>query len=489
MVQKVVASVGSNDGMRSILALFEGVATGAADGYGRMLGKPACTLLHLGPGLSNGLANLHNARRAGTPVINIIGDHATYHQRFDAPLASDIHSLANPVSGWVKSSADAKSLPADGVESVTAALQLNGQVATLVVPANCAWDESIEPLPKAEKPVPNAFDAASVREAARKLSAGKSSTLFMNGDALSQRGLELADQISQQSGCRLICSTFSTKIRRGEGSVKIERLGYFAEQAEEQLAGIEEMILVGTGAPVAFFAYPGKSSEFTPEGCSVHELASADQDLVGALEALVREMGAESLSPRLQKFQSPGLANGDLTPEAVGRAIIEYMPEESIVVDESATSGLGTFELSDNARSHDWILLTGGSIGFGLPCALGASVACPDRKVVCLHGDGGAMYTIQALWTMAREELDVVTVVFSNRKYLILQIELARVGAQTMNKKTLDMLDLTHPDLDFVKMSEGMGVPATRATTAEEFNEQFEQAINTKGPRLIEVIL
>jgi acetolactate synthase-1/2/3 large subunit len=276
-----VASVGTNDKMRSILTLFEGVATGAADGYGRMLGKPACTLLHLGPGLSNGLANLHNAKRAGSPVVNFIGDHATYHHRFDAPLTSDIHSLANPVSAWVKSSKDAKSLPADGAEAVTASLMNSGQTATLIVPANCAWDESVEPLPKAAKPLPPAYEKEDVIAAAKNLSNGKQSLLFMAGNALSLEGLELADKISQKTGAQLISSTFASQIRRGEGSIKVDRLGYFAEQAEQQLAGMAEMVLVGVKAPVAFFAYPGKSSEFTPEGCNVTNLAQPGHDVVG----------------------------------------------------------------------------------------------------------------------------------------------------------------------------------------------------------------
>lgn len=484
-----VASVGTNDKMRSILTLFEGVATGAADGYGRMLGKPACTLLHLGPGLSNGLANLHNAKRAGSPIVNFIGDHATYHHRFDAPLTSDIHSLANPVSSWVKSSKDARSLPADGIEAITASLMNSGQIATLVVPADCAWDESVEPLPGAEKPVPPAFVKEDIVTAAKRLSNGKQSLLMMSGNALSLEGLELADKIAQKTGAQLISSTFASRIRRGEGSIKVDRLGYFAEQAEQQLAGMEEMVVVGTKAPVAFFAYPGKSSEFTPEGCNVTTLVEPGHDIVGALQALADELDVNSFTPRRQTLQRPELMSGDLTSEAVGNGVVKFMPDNAIIIDESATSGFGTYTLGDSAPGNDWIFLTGGSIGFGLPNALGAAVACPDRKVICLHGDGGAMYTIQALWTMARENVDVLSIIFSNRKYMILQIELARVGAQTMNKKTLDMMDLTNPELDFVKMSEGMGVAATKATTAEEFNQQVEAAMKYKGPRLIEVVI
>jgi acetolactate synthase-1/2/3 large subunit len=269
----------------------------------------------------------------------------------------------------------------------------------------------------------------------------------------------------------------------------VDRLGYFAEQAEQQLAGMTDMVLVGVKAPVAFFAYPGKSSEFTPDGCNVTNLVEPGRDVVGALRALVDELDANNYSPRRQTLQRPELMTGDLTAESVGAGLVRFMPDNAIVIDESATSGLGTYTLADNAPGNDWIFLTGGSIGFGLPNSIGASVACPDRKVICLHGDGGAMYTIQALWTMARENLDVLSIIFSNRKYMILQIELARVGAQSMNKKTLDMMDLTNPELDFVKISEGMGVAATRATTSQEFNQQVEAAMKHKGPGLIEVVI
>lgn len=485
----MVAAIGETGAMRSVLGLFEGVCTGAADGYARMAGKPACTLLHLGPGLSNGSANLHNAYKANVPVINLIGDHATYHKKYDAPLNSDVAGLSHPVSHWVKNVATAEDLPGDAADAVVAANQQPGQIATLIIPGDCAWDESVEPVAARGMPeTPTASDDA-VNQAAAMLSNGKQTVLLMSNLGLTERCLELADQVSQAANARIFCDTFTTRLPRGEGRCSIERLGYFAEQATVQLAGAEQLITIGSKAPVGFFAYPGKESEFYPEGCEIHSLTEVREDAEDALSRLVAALDAGSLEPRRNSLTKPGLVTGEISPESVARAFAEFMPTDAIVVDESATSGLMTYPLTETAEPHDWLSLTGGSIGYALPASVGAAVACPDRKVICLEGDGAAMYTIQALWTMAREQLDVCTVVFANRKYQILQIELARVGAQSMNKKTLDMMDLSNPDLDFVAMAESMGVKAGRATTADEFNTQFELAMTEKGPWLIEAVL
>lgn len=485
----MVAAIGKTPGMRSILSLFEGVCSGAADGYGRMTGKPACTLLHLGPGLSNASANLHNAFKANSPVINLIGDHATYHKKYNAPLNSDVIGLAQPISHWVRSVADAQSLPFDAADAVVAANVKPGQIATLIIPADCAWNNSAAPVGKREMPSALRVQDEAVKTAAQLLGNGKTTILLMSNLALSERCIELADQVSQATGAKIFCDTFTTRIARGEGRCPIERLGYFAEQATVQIKDAEQLIMIGTKAPVGFFAYPGKASEFYAEGSRLHTLAEVSEDAEDALQKLVDELDAGNLILRRQPLSKPGLASGSLSPETVARAITELMPTDAIVVDESATAGFLIYPLSETAEPHDWLSLTGGSIGYGLPTSVGAAVACPDRKVICLHGDGGAMYTIQALWTMARENLDICVVIFANRKYQILQIELARVGAQSMNKKTLDMLDLSNPDLDFVKMAEGMGVKARRATTAEEFNNLFSAAMTEQGPMLIETML
>ena len=485
----MVAAIGQTGRMRSVLGLFEGVCTGAADGYGRMAGKPACTLLHLGPGLSNGSANLHNARKANSPLINLVGDHATYHKKYNAPLTSDIIGLAEPVSHWVRSVTDAKSLPEDAADAVVAANRKPGQVATLIVPADCAWNESIEPVAARTLPeAPRAGDEA-VRKAAEWLGNGKTTAILISNLGLSERSLEQANRIAQQANAQVFCDTFTARLPRGESRCKVERLGYFAEQATVQLQHLRQLITVGTKAPVGFFAYPGKASEFYPEGCDIHCLAEVSEDAEDALSRLVAELGAQNIEPRRNILQRPGLATGEISPESIARAFAEYLPTDAIVVDESATGGFMTYPMTEAAEPHDWLSVTGGSIGYGLPASIGAAVARPHNRVVCLQGDGGAMYTIQSLWTMAREQLDVCVVIFANRKYQILQIELARVGAQSMNRKTLDMMDLANPELDFGGLANSMGVTGLRATSADEFNRHFERAMSEGGPTLIEAIL
>lgn len=485
----MVAAIGKTEGMRSILSLFEGVCSGAADGYGRMAGKPACTLLHLGPGLSNASANLHNAKKANSPVLNLIGDHAVYHKKYDAPLTSDIITLAQSVSNWVHTTDTAENLPSDAAEAVAIANQGAGNIATLIVPADCAWNESVEPVKLKPVQAASLVEDAAVSRAAELLKNGKQSMILLGNMGLTEEALALADKLAQTTGVRIFTDTFFTRMPRGEGRCQVERLAYFAEMGVEQIKDMEQLIMVGTKAPVAFFAYPGKPSEFYAPGSELHTLAGVDENAEDALSRLVAAVDATSQTPRFAKLVKKGPGKEELTPRTIAQTFAEYLPVDAIVVDEGATAGGACYPASANAEPHDWLSLTGGSIGFGLPTAIGAAVACPDRKVVCNHGDGGAMYTIQSLWTMARENLDICVLIFANRKYQILQIELARVGAQTMNKKTMDMLDISNPDIDFVKLSEGMGVPATRANTIEEFNEQYIEAMNTRGPRLIEIML
>ncbi len=485
----MVAAIGASTGMRSILCLFEGGCSGAADGYARIAGKPACTLFHLGPGLSNASANIHNARKAHSPMINLVGDHATYHKQFDAPLNSDVIGLSEPVSHWVRSVADAPALPGDAAEAVAASGIRPGRIATLIVPADCAWNESVPP---AETIVPSAAPLAgdrAVAQAADMLSNGRNTVLLMSNMALSETALELADRIAQKTGARIFCDTFVPRLPRGQGRPEIERLGYFAEQATEQIREAEQLIMVGTKAPVGFFAYPGKASEFAPEGADLHTLAAVHEDAEDALARVCDAVGAADLAPRLKSLELPEFTSGELSSRSIGVALARLLPENAIVVDEGGTAGSACFPACAGAAAHDWLMLTGGSIGYGLPQAIGAAVAAPERKVVCVHGDGGAMYTIQSLWTMAREDLDICIIIFANRKYQILQIELSRVGAQTMSPKTLEMLDLSNPDLDFVKLAEGMGVTAARATTADEFNDLLGRFLGDRGPRLIEALL
>ncbi len=484
-----VASLDAVDGMRSILGLFEGVVTGAADGYGRMAGKPAATLLHLGPGLANGLANLHNARRAMTPVVNIVGEHATYHAQYDAPLASDIVGIARPVSGWVHSAGAARSLAGDGARAVQAARRPPGQIATLIVPADTAWLEADRPAPPLPVEPPTPVGTLAVDQVAEALRAGKKTLLLLGGAALRQPGLEAAGRIAANTGARLACDTFTARLERGAGRVAPERLPYFAEQIVEFLKGTELLVLIATKPPVSFFAYPGKPSWCTPEGCRVLTLAEAHEDGVTALEAVAEALGAPREPARRAALKRPDLPRGALTVASAGQVIGHCLPENAIVSEEAGTAIVGIAPFTATSSPHDYLSLTGGAIGQGLPVATGAAVACPDRKVVCLEGDGSAMYTLQALWTQARERLDVTTVIFANRSYVILNVELKRLGATGRGPKALAMLDLHDPVLDWVSLAQGMGVEASRAATAEDFADQFAAAMAGRGPRLIEAVL
>ncbi|CAM9331448.1 unnamed protein product [Phaeothamnion confervicola] len=461
-----------------------------ADGYARMAGKPAFTLLHLGPGLSNGSANIHNARRAATPMINVVGDHATYHLKYDAPLASDIAGLAKPLSHWYHSATDAKSLAGDAARAVAAAMTYPGQIATLTVPANCAWDDADGPARPIAPPATPLGDKDMILAAAKALKSGKKTMILMRGHALRRRGSNAAGRIAAASGARLVCDTFFARIERGAGLVHIEKMPYFAEDMVEFLKGTEQLILVGTKPPVSFFAYPGKPGWLTPEGCQTIVLTTPEQDAVATLEALADEMGAPAAPALVQQLARPQLPTGALfNAHTIGAALGALIPENAIISDDAATSGFACYAPTVGIAPVDWLGLTGGSIGQGLPLAVGAAVACPDRKVICLTGDGSGMYTLQALWTMAREKQDIVTVVFANRKYFILQIELARVGAGNPGRKALDLLDLSNPELNWTQMANGMGVSATRVTTQDEFNKAFSAAMSTRGPHLIEAMI
>jgi len=483
-----VAALDDAPEMRGVLALFEGVATGAADGYARMSGRPAAVLLHLGPGLANGLANLHNARRARSPVVAIVGDHATYHKRFDAPLESDIETAARSVSGWYRASRSSRDLAGDAADAVAAALGPPGGIATLVLPADVSWGDGAAVAAARPPPAPLAVPDAILGELAAVLRSGEPAVLFLGGRALREPGLVAAARIAAATGAAMLCETFPARLERGAGLPALDRLPYFAEQAAARLAPYRHVILVDTPAPVSFFAYPGKPSELVPAGCAVHRLAAGGDDVVGALAALADRLGAPA-APPVAAAHRPALPTGALTVEAASLAIGALLPEHAIVVDEAHTSSLFLPTSTAGAPRHDWLTLTGGSIGIGMPLALGAAVASPGRRVVCLEADGSAMYTPQALWTIARERLDVTTVIYHNAAYAILRLELQRVGAGAGGPRARDMFDLARPALDFVALARSMGMSAERATTADELVAQLRRALAEPGPHLIEAMV
>ena len=484
-----VAALDSTPEMRAVLALFEGVATGAADGYARMADGPAATLLHLGPGLGNGLANLHNARKGKVPVVNIVGDHATYHAQYDAQLQSDIETVARNVSGWVRTAQSTQELGRDAAEAIAAAKGPPGGVATLILPADVSWSGGAEPAAPPEPASPPVAAPEVVEGVAEAIRSRGATAILLGGRALREPALRAAGQIGEATGTKLLAEVFPTRLERGAGLPAVERLAYLAELASVQLKGLKHLILVDAKAPVSFFAYPGKKSYLVPDGCQVHELASPSQDVVGSLEALVELVGAGSAQPALQEPGRPERPTGELTAEKVCQAIGAVLPEGAIVSDETQTSGLTLATETAGCPRHDLLTLTGGAIGQGLPVAVGAAIACPDRPVFALEAEGSAMYTIQSLWTMAREELDVTVVIFNNRSYAILNIELERVGARAGGRKAKSQLDLSGPDFDLARIASGFGVPAERVDTAEDLVASLERALSEPGPRLIEAVV
>jgi acetolactate synthase I/II/III large subunit len=496
--------------MRCVLGLFEGVVTGAADGYARMMDKPAATLLHTGPGLVNGLANIHNAKRAQTPMVNIIGDHATYHLPFDAPLTSDIEGLAKPMSHWVKRVESVETVSNDAAHAVAAASTAPGQIASLILPADVAWS----PLPynaqasviRVAAPVAPLPSAEAVARVAKALSEtcvnAANTTILISGRALRTSSLNLVGRIAQAVGVRLMAQQANARAERGAGSVQIDRVPYSVDLALKTFATTTRIILVGAKAPVGFFAYPGKPSSMLPANCEVIELVSAEQDISAALQLLADKLHVISTSgvdaPKTQAIDSNTVISSAATqprlnPANISQIVAALIPEGAIVCEEAVSSGRDLFPATWGSAPHDWLQITGGAIGLGLPLALGAAIACPNRKVIDLQADGSGMYTLQALWTMARERCDVLVLLYSNRRYNILLGELKAVGAAGADGKpgynASRMLDLIDPSLDWVHLAKGMGVDGAKVETPRQLADLMKSALTKRGPFLIEMVI
>lgn len=484
-----VAALDRVPGVRCVLGLFEGVVTGAADGYWRMADKPAATLLHLGPGLANGVANLHNARKASSGVVNVIGEHATYHLQYDAPLTADIEGIARPVSHWIGRANSASDVAVLGAEAVAAAMTNGGQIASLILPADTAWNEAIDvAVPLAMSPRAKAEETDLRAAAAALKKAGAHGMLILGGIALRRRGLELAARIAAATGCKLSNSGYSARMERGGGLPHVGRIPFVVDQAVAYLKDVRELVLIGARRPVAFFAYPGKPSILTQEACNITAVCDVEADLIDALERLADLVDAPKSVPAAIVPPKPALPDGAPTPDKIAAAMAVLIPDNAVVVDESVTSGRGIFAASQASSPHDWLNNMGGSIGYSLPVAIGAAIAAPGRKIVALTGDGSAFYTLQALWTMAREQLDVTMVVFANRSYAILRNELANVGAANPGPRAIDMLTLDRPDPDWVALAKGHGVSAVRVDDMNDFARAFLAALEVQGPQLIELV-
>ncbi|MDR3635361.1 MAG: acetolactate synthase large subunit [Isosphaeraceae bacterium] len=485
---QLVYEIGITDAVRPVLCLQEDVVTGAADGYGRMKGAPAFTLLHVACGFANGIAMVHNAARANTPVVNVVGTNASYHQA-NYPehelVNGRVSDLARAVSHWCGEARSASHLGELG--AAAAALAKTGKVCTIVAPTNCHWDEANPPpTPPSSSGRPQVAPEAIAR-AAGMLSNGKKTGLVLGNLALQGEALECAGRVAARTGAVLLAETFPSRyLARGEGRPPVDPIPYEFEIGVKFLEPFEQLVFVGSGLPVATFAYKNKPTLKSPPGCDLFAMASADEDLETALRALAEASGATG-TPALQPRTPASPPSGELTAAAIGQTLCSLLPENAILVDEAATNGPPIYAATKGARAHDYLNpVTGGAIGGGPPMALGAAIACPDRKVVLLQADGSGMYTVQALWSMAREKADVIIIVLKNDAYAILGLELARVRERETNAKMKSMLDLGKPTLGWVEIATGLGVPATRVGTAEEFHQRFEAALGAKGPQLIE---
>jgi acetolactate synthase-1/2/3 large subunit len=483
-----VAALDRIPGMRCVLGLQENVVTGMADGYWRMAEKPAATLLHCGPGLANGLANLHNARRARSGIVNCVGDQATYHRPYDAQLTADTEGFARGVSGWVRTSTRATEVGADAAVAVQAARTYPGQVATLILPSDTCWDEGgvvADPLPVPATPAP---DPLAVRNAARVLREKKNVLILLGGHGLRGTSQALAWRAAQATGHRVLAEMSNARVERGQGRLALERVPYPVDMALDALKWVEHLILVNAKAPIGFFAYPGKPSKHYPDTAQVHVLSRHEQDAEAALRALVEELGAPHAAlpdpgPR------PAPARGAPTPEGLARTLAALMPEHAVIADESVSFGRGFYKETHAAPPHDWVHITGGAIGCGIPLATGAAIgAGGGRRVINLQADGSGMYTLQGLWTQAREKLPVTTIVLANRKYQILLGEYQGVGANP-GRTAMDMLDLGNPDIGWVQLANGMGVEAAQATTLEQCADLMAQSFARPGPFVIELVI
>ena len=481
-----VAALDDHPDMRCILCLFEGGTTGAADGYYRMKGEIAATLLHLAPGFGNAWANAHNARKAESAMLNIVGDHASYHLRYDSPLKGDVKGISETISQWTRVSEDASAVAKDGAAAIRAARSKNGQITTLILPANTAWEEGAEAETASPPATPNRPRKDEIEAAAKALSQ-PGAAMVLGGQALHAPLSEIAGKIAAKTGCELLADCLNPRIGRGEDAVLIRTLPYPVEELVAAHKDISTLVMCGAGRPVCFFAYPDKPNVPQRPDCKLIDLCTPQMDYAWTLQALCEALDAQDASPKRRPLDLPEPAKGEITLEALAQSLGALLPKGAIVSDESVTSGRNFGAFTENGRAHDWLKSTGGAIGGGLPLAVGAAVACPERKVVALTGDGSAMYTLQSLWTMAREDLDVTIVVFANRTYKILHGELVNVGVETAGRNAMAMFDMMNPSLDWVALAKGHGVLGERVESMEAFNAAFEKGVTGSGPYLIEV--
>ncbi len=464
--------------IRPILVVQEGVATGAADGYFRMAQRPAMVLLHLGPGLANGTAYLHDGRRSGSGVLTIVGEHASWHLSNDPPLAMDIAAVAGAVSAWVRTIDTAAAVAQDTLDATAAAAA--GAIATLIIP----HDVQLGAVPAV---VPTLLTSALpiVRiGAALDILRAPGAALILGGDALSEASIRAAGRLAA-AGIRVLVHEFPARLERGGGLIAPERIPYFPEQAIACLSSSAGFVCAGAREPVAFFGYPGIPGRLLPPGAPIVHLFDRGADAARALETLADAIAAPAASA--VNLPAPAKASGPLDPPTFAKAVAAAIPEFAIVMDEGNTTSPTLYAESAGAPRHSYLTQPGGAIGLGLPAALGAALACPNRPVIAVQADGSALYTLQALWTMARENTNVTVVLCDNRSYRILGMELTRTGKAPADFGRVEraMIDLGTPPIDWLALAKGFGVNGVGVACAEELTAAIMEAVRAPGPFII----
>lgn len=481
----LLAEIGTSEQIRAVPVLFEGIAAGAADGYFRMTGCPAATMLHVGPGLANAWSALHNAAKARSGVVNIVGQLSEAHLEYESPLKSDLLALATSVSDVVRYPLSSARVGIDAHAAADAAKR--GKVATLVMANDVGWSDGAElatPPGAQNTDAHGALDPAAMTA----LKQGPRTLFLLGGLALDVGAQRDAAAIASATGCSVMIEWANARCERGGDLPSWARIPYPVDEAVRTLAAYDTIVLCGAAEPIAFFNYRNSPSRLAAPSARVIDLHAEGADVRLALGAARRALASDPARP-CHPPASRYTYGAPKSPDPVSAAIAAALPEDAIIVNEAITSASDLFAASAAAPRHTWLDNLGGSIGFALPAAIGAAIGAPGRRVIALCGDGSTMYSLQGLWTMARENLDITVLVFANRAYKILINELVQASDAHLNDRTFSLLQLDNPAIGWAKLSGSLGVDATRVHSFDQLKAALTLALDTQGPRLIEVVI
>jgi len=481
----LLAEIGSSEQIRAVPVLFEGIAAGAADGYFRMTGRPAATMLHVGPGLANAWSALHNAAKARSGVVNIVGQLSEAHLELESPLKSDILALATSVSDVVRYPLSTARVGIDAKAAADAAKR--GKVATLVMANDVGWCDGAElatPPEAQDADTHGALDPAAMTA----LKQGPRTLLLLGGLALDVGAQRDAAAIASATGCSVMIEWASARCERGGDLPSWARIPYPVDEAVRALVAYDTIVLCGATEPIAFFNYCNSPSRLAAPSTRVIDLHPEGADERPALSAARRALASDPARP-CHPPAARYTYGAPKSPDPVSAAIAAALPQDAIIVNEAITSASDLFAASAAAPRHTWLDNLGGSIGFALPVSIGAAIGAPDRRVITLCGDGSTMYSPQGLWTIAREELDITVLVFANQAYKILVSELVRTSDTNLDDQAVSLLQLNNPEIRWTELAHSLGVASTRVSSCDQLKSALMSAFGTKGPRLIEVAI